>query len=113
MYQNQKNQYGCPLLHQHGTLAVQNFEAIIQQLPLRQRVAFEAERAARWLEQHGWHAPSSPRASVHLGGLVWRAGQAKLYRRIAPFWRHARPAAMLVLYLHSAGAAARTPAFER
>ena len=46
MYQNETNEYGCPLYDQTGAVAVQNFDAIIAQLAPDLRAAFEAERAA-------------------------------------------------------------------
>jgi len=46
MYQNEINEYGCPLCDQTGSLGVQNFEAIIARLAPDLRAAFEAERAA-------------------------------------------------------------------
>ena len=46
MYQNEINEYGCPLCDQTGSMGVQNFEAIIARLAPDLRAAFEAERAA-------------------------------------------------------------------
>ena len=46
MYQNDTNEYGCPLRDQTGSVAVQNFDAIIALLAPELRAAFEAERAA-------------------------------------------------------------------
>lgn len=46
MYQNETNEYSCPLYEQTGTAAVQNFDAIIARLAPDLRAAFEAERAA-------------------------------------------------------------------
>ena len=46
MYQNETNEYGCPLCEQTGVAGVQNFEAIIARLAPDLRAAFEAERAA-------------------------------------------------------------------
>ena len=46
MYQNETNEYGCPLSDQTGAVGVQNFDAIIAQLAPNLRAAFEAERAA-------------------------------------------------------------------
>jgi hypothetical protein len=46
MYQNEINEYGCPLYDQSGTVGVQNFDAIIARLAPDLRTAFEAERAA-------------------------------------------------------------------
>jgi len=46
MYQNETNEYGCPLSDQTGAVGVQNFDAIIAGLAPDLRAAFEAERAA-------------------------------------------------------------------
>src|SRR5687768_10380581 len=46
MYQNDLNEYGCPLRGQTGSVGVQNFDAIITQLAPELRAAFETERAA-------------------------------------------------------------------
>ena len=46
MYQNETNEYGCPLCDQSGAAGVQNFDAIIARLAPDLRAAFEAERAA-------------------------------------------------------------------
>jgi len=46
MYQNETNEYGCPLCAQTGALGVQNFDAIIARLTPDLRAAFETERAA-------------------------------------------------------------------
>jgi hypothetical protein len=46
MYQNETNEYGCPLREQTGAAGVQNFDAIIARLAPDLRAAFEAERAA-------------------------------------------------------------------
>ena len=46
MYQNETNEYGCPLCDQTGAVGVQNFDAIIARLSPDLRVAFDAERAA-------------------------------------------------------------------
>ena len=46
MYQNETNEYGCPLYDQTGAVGVQNFDAIIARLAPDLRAAFEAERAA-------------------------------------------------------------------
>lgn len=46
MYQNETNEYGCPLCEQTGAVGVRNFDAIIAQLGPDLRAAFEAERAA-------------------------------------------------------------------
>ena len=46
MYQNETNEYGCPLCAQTGAVGVQNFDAIIARLTPDLRAAFEIERAA-------------------------------------------------------------------
>jgi hypothetical protein len=46
MYQNDLNEYGCPLRGQAGAVGVQNFDMIIAGLAPDLRAAFEAERAA-------------------------------------------------------------------
>jgi hypothetical protein len=46
MYQNDINEYGCPLRDQSGSVGVQNFDLIIGLLAPELRAAFEAERAA-------------------------------------------------------------------
>jgi hypothetical protein len=46
MYLNDTNEYGCPLRDQTGSVAVQNFDAILAVLTPELRAAFEAERAA-------------------------------------------------------------------
>jgi hypothetical protein len=46
MYLNDTNEYGCPLRDQTGSVAVQNFDAIVALLAPELRAAFEAERAA-------------------------------------------------------------------
>ena len=50
MYQNDINEYGCPLRDQTGSVGVQNFDLIIGLLAPELLVAFEAERAARQAE---------------------------------------------------------------
>src|SRR3954451_9202122 len=44
MYQNETNEYGCPLCAQTGAVGVQNFDTIIARLAPDLRAAFEAER---------------------------------------------------------------------
>jgi hypothetical protein len=44
------NRYGCPFYNQTGTVAVQNFAAVIADFPPELREAFERERAARYEE---------------------------------------------------------------
>ena len=50
MYQDEKNEYGCPLYFQNGAMTIHNFAAIVEGLPPELRAAFEAERAARRAE---------------------------------------------------------------
>jgi hypothetical protein len=50
MYQNDTNEYGCPLRDQTGSVGVQNFDMIVARLAPELRDAFEAERAARQVE---------------------------------------------------------------
>jgi hypothetical protein len=50
MYQDDINEYGCPLRDQTGSVGVQNFDLIIGLLAPELRAAFEAERAARQTE---------------------------------------------------------------
>ena len=71
MYQDQKNEYGCPLHHQSGSMAVRDFDAIVERLPPELRAAFEAERAARWIEHdalfHATYAPLSAAPTADAG----------------------------------------------
>jgi hypothetical protein len=46
MYQNDLNEYDCPLRDQTGAVGVRNFDMIIAGLAPDLRAAFEAERAA-------------------------------------------------------------------
>jgi hypothetical protein len=50
VYQNDKNDYGCPLYDQSGSMAVRDFDAIVAQLSPELRATFEAERVARQVE---------------------------------------------------------------
>jgi hypothetical protein len=59
MYQNETNEYGCPLCDQTGALGVQNFDAIIARLAPDLRAAFEAERAACQAELDSYLAASA------------------------------------------------------
>ena len=59
MYQNETNEYGCPLCDQTGALGVQNFDAIIARLAPDLRAAFEAERAACQAELDSYLAAST------------------------------------------------------
>jgi hypothetical protein len=54
MYQNETNEYGCPLCDQTGAVGVQNFDAIIAQLAPDLRAAFEAERTACQAELYSY-----------------------------------------------------------
>jgi len=60
MYQNETNEYGCPLYDQTGAVGVQNFDMIIAQLAPDLRAAFEAERAACQAELNGYLAAGTP-----------------------------------------------------
>ncbi len=46
VYQDEKNEYGCSLQNQKGSMGVQDFDAIVERLSPALRAAFEAERAA-------------------------------------------------------------------
>jgi hypothetical protein len=59
MYQNETNEYGCPLCDQTGVVGVQNFDAIIARLTPDLRSAFEAERAACQAEIDSYFASST------------------------------------------------------
>jgi hypothetical protein len=59
MYQNETNEYGCPLCDQTGAAGVQNFNAIIARLAPDLRAAFEAERAACQAELDGYLAATT------------------------------------------------------
>ncbi len=59
MYQNETNEYGCPLCEQTGAVGVQNFDAIIARLAPDLRAAFEAERAACQAELDSYVAAST------------------------------------------------------
>jgi hypothetical protein len=59
MYQNETNEYGCPLCDQTGAMGVQNFDAIIARLAPDLRAAFEAERAACQAELDSYLAAST------------------------------------------------------
>ena len=59
MYQNETNEYGCPLREQTGVVGVQNFDAIIARLAPDLRAAFEAERAACQAELDRYLAPTT------------------------------------------------------
>jgi hypothetical protein len=50
MYQDEKNEYGCPLHYQSGRIAVRDFQAVVERLSPGLRAAFETERAARLVE---------------------------------------------------------------
>jgi hypothetical protein len=58
MYQNGRNEYGCPLHKQSGSAAVKDFDAIIAGLSPELRSAFVAERAARQAELESYLAGS-------------------------------------------------------
>ncbi len=54
------NDNGCPLFHQSGTDAVNNFESVLAALPAALRAQFEAERDAAhaeldtYVKKHGY-----------------------------------------------------------
>ncbi len=50
MNQNENTEYGCPLRYQSGAAAINDFAAILEQLPRDLRDAFEAEREERQIE---------------------------------------------------------------
>jgi hypothetical protein len=75
MYQNETNEYGCPLYSQTGAVGVQNFDAIIAQLAPDLRAAFEAERAACQAELDSYLA-----AGTNTGGSL----QLELIAEIEP-----------------------------
>ena len=67
MYQNETNEYGCPLCDQTGALGVQNFDAIIAQLAPDLRAAFEAERTVCQAELDSYLAAAlNPSGSLQL-----------------------------------------------
>src|SRR4051794_7604065 len=71
MYQNETNEYGCPLCAQTGAVGVQNFDAIIARLAPDLRAAFEAERAACQAELEGYLAAStSDGLQLELGAAI-------------------------------------------
>jgi hypothetical protein len=59
MYQNDTNEYGCPLRDQTGGAGVQNFDAIVARLAPDLRAAFEAERTACQAELERYLAASA------------------------------------------------------
>jgi len=62
MYQDNMNEYGCPLFEQSGRAGIRDFDAIVARLAPELRLAFEAERAACRLEmKHGSAAGSLER----------------------------------------------------
>ncbi len=56
VYENDQNEYGCPLRHQTGAQGVNDFAALIARLSPEQRAAFESERAQRQDELDGYIA---------------------------------------------------------
>jgi len=75
MYQNETNEYGCPLCEQTGAAGVQNFELIIARLAPDLRAAFEAERTACQGELDRYQA-----ARINISGSC----QLELLVEIAP-----------------------------
>jgi len=71
MYQNDINEYGCPLRDQTGSVGVQNFDVIIGLLAPELLATFEAERAARQAELDRYRAASP---AVDQGSAAARAG---------------------------------------
>ncbi len=71
MYQNETNEYGCPLLDQAGAAGVQNFDAIIARLAPDLRAAFESERTACQAELDSYlAAATNPSGSLQLELIV-------------------------------------------
>jgi hypothetical protein len=66
MYQNETNEYGCPLSEQTGAVGVQNFDAIIARLAPDLRAAFEAERAACQAELDRYLVTTNTSGSLQL-----------------------------------------------
>ncbi len=66
MYQNETNEYGCPLCEQTGAVGVQNFDAIIAWLGPDLRAAFEAERATCQAELDSYLAAAINTSSLQL-----------------------------------------------
>src|SRR5689334_6523594 len=67
MYENETNEYGCPLCDQTGAMGVKNFDAIVGRLAPDLRAAFEAERAACQAELDNYLA-----ANANTGGSFQR-----------------------------------------
>jgi hypothetical protein len=57
VYQNDKNEYGCPLHEQSGRVGVRDFDMIVARLSPELRAAFESERAARRAELKRLRSP--------------------------------------------------------
>ena len=101
MYQNNRNDFGCPLINQRGPEGVRDFQAIIAQLSPPLRAAFELERDMRTHElerirlagaelapARGRSASARPalmamRSLPELWQLHSRAAQRDMSRRIA------------------------------
>jgi hypothetical protein len=67
MYENETNEYGCPLCDQTGALGVKNFDAIVARLAPDLRAAFDAERAACQAELDSYLV-----ANANTGGSLQR-----------------------------------------
>ncbi len=76
MYQDEKNEYGCSLQNQKGSMGVQDFDAIVERLSPALRAAFEAERAARWAELERFAEDGAPAYDPPTADLARRIEQA-------------------------------------
>ena len=56
MYEDDKNEYNCPLRFQSGANSVKDFAALLERLTPDLRDAFEAERDERQAELDGYVA---------------------------------------------------------
>jgi hypothetical protein len=89
MYQDNRNEFGCPLLNQRGAEGVRDFHAIIAQLSPPQRAAFELERDMRRRELERLRAAAAQeeaalaRRLLALGRLRARVAESDVPRRIA------------------------------
>lgn len=92
MYQNDRNEYGCPLINQRGPEAVRDFQAIVAQLSPPLRAAFELERDMRVRELACLHVAGAESALARR--RVASARPALLAMRMLPeLWqRHSRAA---------------------
>jgi len=67
MYQDDRNEFGCPLLGQRGAEGVRDFQIIIAHMSPPQRVAFEREQKARRRELGRLRASARLRRAIRLG----------------------------------------------